>query len=216
MEHMQNTDVSPWVMSHTAGVSVCVCACLCACSYAFARVFMCTCVCVCDCLHVLCALLCVRVCADGCTWDGWMSLFCLICAGTLTYTRVFPSVSSVLRPSLPCRYGNMSHQYKVRVGDHHSLVPEEHEEEYGVHQILLHPHYNYDSKDYDLALVRLLPGPLGQTPGHCVSLSRHVRPVCLPVKRERVLKQASNCHITGWGDTGGLMHVSCVSVTVEK
>lgn len=100
------------------------------------------------------------------------------------------------------RYGNSTKQYKVRVGDYHSLVPEEYEEEYAVDQIVLHPSYHSDSTDYDLALVRLSPGALGQPPGECVSFSRHVLPACLPMKRERVLKQASNCHITGWGDTG--------------
>lgn len=101
-----------------------------------------------------------------------------------------------------CRYGNSTKQYKVRVGDYHSLVPEEYEEEYGVDQIILHPSYHSHSNDYDLALVRLSPGAVGQMPGECVSFSRHVLPACLPMKKERVLKQASNCHITGWGDTG--------------
>lgn len=110
-------------------------------------------------------------------------------------------------PSNSCRYGNATKQYKVRVGDYHSLVPEEYEEEYAVDQILFHPNYNCHSNDYDLALVRLLPGALGHMQGECVSFSRHVLPVCLPMKRERVLKQASNCHITGWGDTGSLSHV---------
>uniref|UniRef100_H3CDJ7 Peptidase S1 domain-containing protein n=1 Tax=Tetraodon nigroviridis TaxID=99883 RepID=H3CDJ7_TETNG len=97
------------------------------------------------------------------------------------------------------RYGNATKQYKVRVGDYHSLVPEEYEEEYAIDQILLHPNYNSHSNDYDLALVRLLPGVLGHI--------RQVLPVCLPVKRERVLKQASNCYITGWGDTGSSSYV---------
>ncbi|XP_037530254.1 neurotrypsin [Nematolebias whitei] len=100
------------------------------------------------------------------------------------------------------RYGNSTKQYKVRVGDYHSLVPEEHEEEYGVDQIVLHPNYHSHSNNYDLALVRLSLGAVGQAPGQCVSFSHHVLPACLPVKKERVLKQASNCHITGWGDTG--------------
>lgn len=111
--------------------------------------------------------------------------------------------------SIPvCRYGNSTKQYKVRVGDYHSLVPEEYEEEYAVDQIVLHPSYHSHSNDYDLALVRLSPGAVGHTPGECVSFSRHVLPACLPMKRERVLKQASNCHITGWGDTG---EGTCVS-----
>ncbi|XP_035856878.1 neurotrypsin isoform X3 [Sander lucioperca] len=100
------------------------------------------------------------------------------------------------------RYGNSTKQYKVRVGDYHSLVPEEYEEEYGVDQIVLHPGYHSHNNDYDLALVRLSPGAVGQMPGECVSFSRHVLPACLPMRKERVLKQASNCHITGWGDTG--------------
>nr|XP_040041983.1 neurotrypsin isoform X1 [Gasterosteus aculeatus aculeatus]XP_040041984.1 neurotrypsin isoform X1 [Gasterosteus aculeatus aculeatus] len=100
------------------------------------------------------------------------------------------------------RYGNSTKQYKVRVGDYHTLVLEEYEEEYGVDQIVLHPSYQSHSNDYDLALIRLSPGAVGQTLGECVSFSRHVLPVCLPARKERVLKQASNCHITGWGDTG--------------
>lgn len=112
------------------------------------------------------------------------------------------------------RYGNSTKQYKVRLGDYHSLVPEEYEEEYGVDQIILHPNYLSHSNDYDLALVRLSPGAVDQAPGECVSFSRHVLPACLPMRKERVLKQANNCHITGWGDTGQcLMHnLKCKTV----
>lgn len=95
------------------------------------------------------------------------------------------------------------------MGDYHSLVPEEYEEEYGVDQIVLHPSYHSHSNDYDLALVQLSPGAVNQMPGECVSFSRHVLPACLPMRKERVVKQASNCHITGWGDTGEGM---CVCV----
>uniref|UniRef100_A0A8C6TYL7 Neurotrypsin n=1 Tax=Neogobius melanostomus TaxID=47308 RepID=A0A8C6TYL7_9GOBI len=100
------------------------------------------------------------------------------------------------------RHGNGTKEYKVRVGDYHSLVPEEYEEEYGVDQIVLHPSYHGNSNDYDIALVRLSPGAIGHAPGECVSFNRHVLPACLPHRKERVLKQATNCHITGWGDTG--------------
>ncbi|MEQ2192368.1 hypothetical protein XENOCAPTIV_010645, partial [Xenoophorus captivus] len=68
-------------------------------------------------------------------------------------------------------YGNSTKLYKVRLGDYHSLVPEEYEEEYGVDQILLHPNYHSHSNDYDLALVRLSLGVVGQAPGECVSFS---------------------------------------------
>lgn len=97
----------------------------------------------------------------------------------------------------PFRYGNNSRSYAVRVGDYHTLVPEEFEQEIGVQQIVIHRNYRPDSSDYDIALVRL------QGPGEqCARLSTHVLPACLPLWRERPQKTASNCHITGWGDTG--------------
>ncbi|XP_034298726.1 neurotrypsin isoform X2 [Pantherophis guttatus] len=94
------------------------------------------------------------------------------------------------------RYGNNSRNYVVRVGDYHTLVPEEYEEEIGVQEIVQHPEYRPDNSDYDIALVRL-QGPHKQ----CTRFSAHVLPACLPFRRERPQK-ASNCYITGWGDTG--------------
>ncbi|XP_006629273.1 neurotrypsin isoform X2 [Lepisosteus oculatus] len=95
------------------------------------------------------------------------------------------------------RYGNSTKTYKVRVGDYHTLVPEEYEAEYGIEQIVPHNNYRPSTNDYDLALVQLV----GHS-GKCVSFSSHVLPACLPLRREKVLKVASNCFITGWGDTG--------------
>ncbi|PKU42512.1 neurotrypsin [Limosa lapponica baueri] len=95
------------------------------------------------------------------------------------------------------RYGNNTRNYAVRVGDYHTLVPEEYEEEIGVQQIVMHKEYRPDSSDYDIALVRL-QGPEEQ----CARFSTHVLPACLPLRRERPQKTAPNCYITGWGDTG--------------
>uniref|UniRef100_A0A8D2Q455 Neurotrypsin n=1 Tax=Varanus komodoensis TaxID=61221 RepID=A0A8D2Q455_VARKO len=95
------------------------------------------------------------------------------------------------------RYGNNTRNYVVRVGDYHTLVPEEYEEEIGIQEIVQHKEYRPDSSDYDIALVRL-QGPEEQ----CARFSTHVLPACLPVKRERPQKTAPNCYITGWGDTG--------------
>ncbi|XP_036892195.1 neurotrypsin [Sturnira hondurensis] len=95
------------------------------------------------------------------------------------------------------RYGNSTRSYAVRLGDYHTLVPEEFEEEVAVQQIILHRAYRPDSSDYDIALVRLR-GPRGR----CARLSSHVLPACLPLWRERPQKTAPRCYITGWGDTG--------------
>ncbi|XP_051561416.1 neurotrypsin-like [Myxocyprinus asiaticus] len=101
------------------------------------------------------------------------------------------------------RYGNSTGLYKVRVGDYHSLVPEEYEEEYAVEKIILHSRYHSDSNDYDLALVRLSGHRAHRgLIGECIRLSRFVLPACLPVRKERVPKGIANCFITGWGDTG--------------
>lgn len=99
--------------------------------------------------------------------------------------------------NLLLRYGNNIRNYIVRVGDYHTLVPEEFEEEIGVQQIVIHKEYRPESSDYDIALVRL-QGPEEQ----CARFSTHVLPACLPLRRERPQKTAPNCYITGWGDTG--------------
>nr|XP_033793850.1 neurotrypsin isoform X1 [Geotrypetes seraphini] len=95
------------------------------------------------------------------------------------------------------RYGNNSQSYFVRVGDYHTLVPEDYEEDIGVEQIVIHKEYQPNGSDYDIALVKL-HGPEER----CTHFSSHVLPVCLPLKRERSQKISSDCYITGWGDTG--------------
>ncbi|CAH2300686.1 neurotrypsin isoform X1 [Pelobates cultripes] len=95
------------------------------------------------------------------------------------------------------RYGNNTRSYVIRVGDYHTLVPEEYEEDLRVQQIIIHKDYRPDGSDYDIALIRLR-GSLEQ----CVQFSSHVLPACLPVRRDRPQRTAPNCYITGWGDTG--------------
>ncbi|XP_053317413.1 neurotrypsin [Spea bombifrons] len=95
------------------------------------------------------------------------------------------------------RYGNNTRSYAVRVGDYHTLVAEEYEEDLGIQEIIIHKDYRPDGSDYDIALIKL-HGLLDQ----CVQFSTHVLPACLPLRRERPQKTARNCYITGWGDTG--------------
>ncbi|XP_072445130.1 neurotrypsin isoform X4 [Chiloscyllium punctatum] len=95
------------------------------------------------------------------------------------------------------RYGNSTKNYIVRVGDYHTLVPEEYEERFEVKRIIIHKGYRPDANDYDIALVKLEGHQ-----EHCAKFSAHVLPVCLPHRREQIQKRGSNCYITGWGDTG--------------
>uniref|UniRef100_UPI00398ED355 neurotrypsin isoform X4 n=1 Tax=Pristiophorus japonicus TaxID=55135 RepID=UPI00398ED355 len=95
------------------------------------------------------------------------------------------------------RYGNSTKNYIVRVGDYHTLVSEEYEEDLEVKSIIIHKDYEPDANDYDVALIKLE----GQQ-GHCIKFNAHVLPACLPHRRERMQKKGSNCYITGWGDTG--------------
>ncbi|XP_069779234.1 neurotrypsin [Narcine bancroftii] len=95
------------------------------------------------------------------------------------------------------RYGNNTKNYIVRVGDYHTLVAEEYEEDLEVKNIIIHKNYKPNSNDYDIALVKLE----GEQE-HCIKFNAHVLPACLPHRRERTQRKGSNCYITGWGDTG--------------
>jgi len=141
-------------------------------------------------------------------WRHWFSLW--VCLGS-DFAWVSPVFSN-----LNLRYGNNTRNYAVRVGDYHTLVPEEYEEEIGVQEIVMHKEYRPDSSDYDIALVRL-QGPEEQ----CARFSTHVLPACLPLRRERPQKTAPNCYITGWGDTGKNTMIStswshCLRLLTEK
>ncbi|CAN0062780.1 unnamed protein product [Lampetra fluviatilis] len=127
------------------------------------------------------------------------------------------------------RYGtNSTRAYAVRVGDHHSLVPEAAEEEMPVERVVTHPGYDAasGSNQDDIALVQLRrpsaatparrwPGgeEVGGRPGRprggrieeeaCVRLSARVMPACLPARgRGDVRRTTRGCYVTGWGDTG--------------
>ncbi|GIY15872.1 protein masquerade [Caerostris darwini] len=83
---------------------------------------------------------------------------------------------------------------KVRLGEHDvSSSSELHpHEEFDVSRIMLHPRFNNETLENDIALVRLAT-PVRRKP--------HINIVCLPDTRteERELLASTSCYITGWG-----------------
>ncbi|XP_029474408.1 neurotrypsin isoform X2 [Rhinatrema bivittatum] len=65
------------------------------------------------------------------------------------------------------RYGNSTQSYVVRVGDYHTLVPEDYEEDIGIEQIVIHKEYQPDGSDYDIALVEPIPALCNKPPLRC-------------------------------------------------
>uniref|UniRef100_A0ABM5G0A1 Neurotrypsin n=1 Tax=Pogona vitticeps TaxID=103695 RepID=A0ABM5G0A1_9SAUR len=95
------------------------------------------------------------------------------------------------------RFGVDVRRYLLRVGDYHTGVKDEYERDLPVEKIVLHRNYQSSSNDNDIALVRML----GKK-GKCLSFSHHVRPVCLPARKEKYAIDRQACVISGWGDTG--------------
>ncbi|CAL1298488.1 unnamed protein product [Larinioides sclopetarius] len=83
---------------------------------------------------------------------------------------------------------------KVRLGEHDVTTSSERypHEEFDVSQIVLHPRFNNETLENDIALVRLAT-PVRRKP--------HINIACLPDTKteESELLASSNCYITGWG-----------------
>ncbi|KAH0624353.1 hypothetical protein JD844_031747 [Phrynosoma platyrhinos] len=95
------------------------------------------------------------------------------------------------------RFGVDVRRYLLRVGDYHTGMRDEFERELPVEKIVLHRNFQPSSNDNDIALVRIQ----GKD-GKCLSFSHHVRPVCLPNRKEKAAIDRQACFISGWGDTG--------------
>lgn len=83
---------------------------------------------------------------------------------------------------------------KVRLGEHDVSSSDEHHRhvEYDAARVVLHPRFNNETLENDIALLRL-DAPVNRQP--------HINIVCLPdtPTEESELLASSTCYITGWG-----------------
>ena len=77
----------------------------------------------------------------------------------------------------------------VRIGEHDLVVHEGSEREFTVKRSILHPQYNRDTVDNDVALLEL---------PELVQLGDHAGLACLPGQDEE-LPTEEHCTIIGWG-----------------
>ena len=77
----------------------------------------------------------------------------------------------------------------VRVGEHDLVIHEGTETEYTVKKAILHPDYNRDTVDNDIALLEL---------PELVRLDANAALACLP-KQDEPLPTQDHCSIIGWG-----------------
>jgi len=89
-------------------------------------------------------------------------------------------------------------QFSVVTGEHDFDKQEGPEMTIPADKLIVHPKFNFDHLDFDIALIKL-KWPVQFKPGVTAT-------VCMPKKGEK-LPVGTNCMITGWGKTDGYAHM---------
>ncbi|XP_064609068.1 trypsin-1-like [Liolophura sinensis] len=85
-------------------------------------------------------------------------------------------------------------RWDAYVGKFHMSRRDSTEQKVRVRQILMHPSYDIDTTENDIALLLL---------EHPVQYNTHVSPICLPDGSKNRLRRGDVCVVAGWGETHG-------------
>ncbi|XP_059582400.1 transmembrane protease serine 6 [Alligator mississippiensis] len=124
-----------------------------------------------------------------------------ICGGTLIADRWVVSAAHCFHDE---RLASPS-IWTVYLGKYFQNTSSYNEVSFKVNRLLLHPYYEEDSHDYDVALLQL---------DHPVIISPFIRPICLPA-RTHLFEPGLRCWITGWGALKEGGHISNVLQKVD-
>ncbi|XP_003202311.1 transmembrane protease serine 6 [Meleagris gallopavo] len=124
-----------------------------------------------------------------------------ICGGTLIADRWVVSAAHCFQDE---RLASPS-VWTIYLGKYFQNTTSHTEVSFKVIRLFLHPYYEEDSHDYDVALLQL---------DHPVIISPYIQPICLPAT-SHLFEPGLHCWITGWGALKEGGHISNILQKVD-
>ncbi|XP_025096525.1 uncharacterized protein LOC112565332 [Pomacea canaliculata] len=87
-------------------------------------------------------------------------------------------------------------QVMLKVGDYSHKVSDPGEQTLEVEELISHPSYDYETHDYDIALLKVK-----SVVGESIAYNNYVQAACLP-SLDTSYTSRTKCYISGWGETG--------------